>query len=40
MISWRESPGAHSRQCRLKDIMAMVGLCPDHFKLDVMTYVP
>jgi hypothetical protein len=40
-------PVAHCYRCKRKDILVMavvegkmVGLCPDHFKLDVMTYVP
>ena len=41
------APVAHCFRCKRKDILVMavmdgklVGLCPDHFKLDVMTYVP
>ena len=40
-------PVAHCYRCKRRDILVlavvegkMVGLCPDHFKLDVMTYVP
>lgn len=40
-------PVAHCFRCLRKDILVlavlegrMVGLCPDHFKMDVMTYVP
>jgi len=41
------SPVTNCLRCKRNDILVivaldgkMVGLCPDHFKLDVMTYLP